>query len=87
MPDYDDTNRGALFRNDKKQSEKHPDYRGSVNVDGVEYWVSSWIKTSKRGEKFMSLSFTAKEPAADPESLKPVEIPDLAKPFDDEIPF
>jgi hypothetical protein len=27
----------------------------------VEYWISSWVKTSKKGEHFMSLAFTAKE--------------------------
>lgn len=60
MTQYDNTNSGALFRNDKK-SEKHPDYRGDINVNGVDYWISAWLKTSKKGTKFMSLSVTEKE--------------------------
>ena len=59
--DYDNTNSGALFKNDKKQSDNHPDYKGTINVDGVDYWLSSWLKTSKSGTKFMSLSVQPKE--------------------------
>jgi len=68
MSDYDNTNSGALFKNDKKDTDKHPDYKGSVNVNGTEYWLSAWIKTSKQGTKFMSLSVKAKDeaPAAKP---------------------
>lgn len=65
MPEYDNNNSGVLFKNDKKETEKHPDYKGSCEVNGVEYWLASWLKTSsKTGEKFMSLSFTPKEDQA-----------------------
>lgn len=57
---YDNSNSGALFKNDDKSSEKHPDYKGSLNVNGVDYWLSSWLKTSKAGAKYMSLSVTPK---------------------------
>jgi uncharacterized protein (DUF736 family) len=56
MSDYDNTNRGALFRNNDKTEETHPDYRGRLNVDGVDLWISAWLKTSKNGMKYMSLS-------------------------------
>lgn len=61
MSDYDNDLRGALFKNDKKESEKHPDYKGQCEVDGVEYWISAWLKKSKAGQTFMSLSFEAKD--------------------------
>ena len=54
--EYDNTNRGSLFKNDRKDDAKFPDYKGSINVDGTEYWLSAWIKVSKDGAKFMSLS-------------------------------
>jgi uncharacterized protein (DUF736 family) len=63
MTDYDDTNRGALFKNDKKESDRHPDYRGNINVGGTEYWLSAWMKTSVKGTRYMSLSVTEKEAA------------------------
>ena len=66
---YDDSNRGALFKNDKKTSDNHPDYKGQANVNGSDCWVSAWIKTDKTGKKYMSLSFQAKE--AKQESPKP----------------
>jgi hypothetical protein len=50
---------GILFKNDKKTSERHPAYKGSVTVRGEEFWLSAWIKEGTRG-KFMSLALTSK---------------------------
>ena len=61
MTEYDNNLRGALFKNDRKENDTHPDYKGSCEIDGTEYWISSWIKSSKEGKKFMSLSFVSKE--------------------------
>lgn len=61
MSDYDNTNTGAIFRNKRKETDKNPDGTGTANIDGVEYWVSSWNKTSKSGEQFRSLSFKRKD--------------------------
>lgn len=57
---YDNRNKGVLFRNEDKQSDKHADYRGSINIDGKEFWLDAWIRTSKKGNKFMSLSVKPK---------------------------
>lgn len=80
--EFDNTNSGALFRNDRKETDKHPDYRGEINVDGVDYWISSWLKTSSKGTKFMSLAVTPKED-------KPAKPAPPSKQLDDdqEIPF
>ena len=60
MSNYDNTNRGVLFKNDRKEKDTHPDYKGSINADGVEYWISAWMKDGAKG-KFMSFSLTPKE--------------------------
>jgi len=59
--EFDNTNRGALFVNDKKAKESQPDYKGSVDVGGTEYWLSGWKKVGKSGVKFLSLSVEKKE--------------------------
>ena len=90
MMDYDNTNRGALFKNDDKQSDKHPDYKGSINIDGVEYWLSSWIKTSKQGNKFMSLSVQPKQQAKPAKQAKQAPQAVDTSGFDDmysDLPF
>lgn len=53
-------NSGSMFRNDDKQSDNQPDYKGSALIDGVEYWVSGWDKRGRNGTDFISLSFRPK---------------------------
>ena len=49
---YDNTNTAVIFKNNKKENEKHPDYRGTINVDGKELEISLWIKEGKAGKFF-----------------------------------
>lgn len=50
---YDNELKFALFKNDKGDNEKRPDYRGTVTVKGVEYKLSGWIADAKSGEKYI----------------------------------
>ena len=52
---FDNTNRGVLFPNDKKGNEKRPDFKGSIDIEGVEYKLSSWVRISAKGEKFHAI--------------------------------
>ena len=79
MKKLDDKNRGTLFRNDRKEGDKSPDFKGSINVGGADHWINGWIRQSKTGEKFMSLSVRPKGEA--PAKKAP------AQDFNDEIPF
>jgi uncharacterized protein (DUF736 family) len=83
---YDNSNRGAIFKNEDKQQDNHPDYKGSLNVNGVDLWVSGWLKTSeKTGKKFMSLSVKPKDAAPVKQASKP-----KSSGFDDmndDVPF
>jgi hypothetical protein len=56
-------NTGTLFKNDQKNSDKHPSYKGSAVIDGTDYWVSLWKNTSeKTGEPILKLAFEKKQP-------------------------
>jgi uncharacterized protein (DUF736 family) len=51
-------NTGAIFKNDNKKAENHPDYKGKVNVNGKDMEIALWMKTSAKGVKFFSVSFS-----------------------------
>jgi len=57
---FDNTNRGVLFKNENKEQETHSDYKGNININGVEYWLNGWLKTSKNGKKYFSLAVKTK---------------------------
>ncbi len=78
---------GVLFKNDRKETERHPHYTGNATINGVEYWVSGWVNTSDKGTKYMRLAFTVKEKTETPKGeIKAKDIPDNFNP-DDDLPF
>ena len=82
---YDNNNRGVLFKNDKRGNEKAPDYRGSAVLNNIDLNISAWIKrSSKTGDKFLSLRFESKT-AAPPKRAPVMD----ETPFDDDkdLPF
>lgn len=51
-----------MFANERKRSDRDPDFTGQGLVGGVEHWVSMWVKRSKKtGEEFFSLSLRPKD--------------------------
>lgn len=56
MTEYDNTNRGALFKNKRKTKPNHPDLTGRINIEGVDHWFSGWTKKSQAGENYISVS-------------------------------
>ena len=59
---YDNSNSGIISKNDRKQTDKHPDYTGTINVNGVPHYLSGWIKQRNDGTgSFLSLQIKPKE--------------------------
>lgn len=63
MPYEQKDNSGSLFKNEKKDTDKHPDRTGSAMIDGRAYWVSGWVKQDRNGNPWMSLAFKPKDEA------------------------
>ena len=82
---------GVLFKNDKKGNEKAPDYTGDYTTqDGNKRRIVAWIKESKTGSKYMSLSFSdmrRQEPKSHPQEAKPENTPMDSSDVYDDIPF
>lgn len=81
MPPYEQKdNSGGLFKNERKESDSHPNMTGTAKIDGVEYYVSGWTKEGKKG-KWISLAFKLKNEVIK-NGLRRSPPPDS-----DEIPF
>lgn len=75
---------GAIFRNSQKQSEKSPDYTGSLTIDGKEIKLSCWIAESKTGIKYFQVKVNNFEAKAQKEQ----PVADTNNDFvDDKVPF
>lgn len=64
-------NSGALFKNENKATDKHPDYSGSCVIDGADFFFDAWLKTADSGRKWMSFSFKRKDKQASAEPQRP----------------
>jgi hypothetical protein len=80
---YDNNNTGALFKNDRmREGKRDPEYTGSAEVDGAEYWVSAWIRNNPKGgaydpakKTFLSLQFTPKQDTFKKQNNRPQSRP------------
>ena len=82
--EFDNTNRGVLLKNDT-ENPKAPQYKGSINVNGQEMWLSAWVKQSQSGKNFMSLSVQPKEQQQPQQQQQ--QAPQQQQSGQEEIPF
>ena len=91
MSNYDNTNKGQIWRNDKKINDKHPDLKGSINIEGVEYWLSCWKRATGANPKSPALRMSVERKEQQPQAQAPqAQAPQAAPPADDpndDIPF
>lgn len=56
---HDNTNKGVLFNEKEVKSDKHPIMTGKLNVEGKDYRIAAWEKTSRDGlSTFLSLAIS-----------------------------
>lgn len=79
-------NSGALFKNTRKEKDTHADYRGTITVEGREFWLDAWLNKDKNGQTYMGLKVKPKEAPADAPAHRDVR-PSPKPVLDDEIPF
>jgi hypothetical protein len=99
---YDNSNSGVMFVNEKDGNERRPDWRGSIEVAGVQYWISGWERESRNGD-IISLRVEPKQardnagaprnppartsaPRGEPAPRTPAQA-QADKDFGDDIPF
>lgn len=63
---YDNTNSGIMARNENRKTDKHPEFSGSINVEGTDYWLSAWVNEGKpggkmEGKKYFSIKLSRKD--------------------------
>ncbi len=88
MAEYDNTNRFALFKNDKQGNDKRPDYSGTVTLEGgKEMRMSAWVREAQSGIKYLSGSLS--ETVADRLKNAPDEPSGLDNAFveGEDVPF
>lgn len=51
-------NSGAIFKNDYKTEDKHPDYKGTCMIDGKQKEIGVWLNETQQGKKYFSLKFS-----------------------------
>ena len=75
-------NTGSIFKNNRKEKDTHPDYKGQINVNGKLLDIALWVKEGSKGSFFsakVSEPFTKeqKDSMYSAEHSKKVETDDL----------
>ncbi len=93
MADYDETNRGKVWKNERRPGKKDPDYRIEFNLDGQDFKIIIWKRAEDANPAAPPWSFKIERPEQpisqrampkrDPISSGPARNADM----DDDIPF
>lgn len=79
-------NTGVLFKNDRK-TEKHPAYKGEINVEGKHYSIALWDRQSSKGTTYLSVVVQEfRDVKNEPKEVKE-EVKESYDNLDDDIPF
>tara|TARA_R110000851_G_scaffold243561_1_gene396168 strand:+ start:229 stop:501 length:273 start_codon:yes stop_codon:yes gene_type:complete len=73
MSNFDNDNRGAIWRNEKKVKDTQPDFTGSIMVDGKDYFVSGWKRKEGASPKSPALSLAVTLKDQQPQQSAPAQ--------------
>ena len=92
--EYDNRNRGVLFKNGRKEKETDADYSGTyTNIDGEEHWLDAYLAKDRNGKTYMRIKTKLKSEAHKQgmekarEALEPQPAPQPEGFPEDDIPF
>lgn len=80
-------NTGALFVNDRKSKDAHPDRSGKINVEGKLYYLDGWLKQDKNGKPWLSLSVKPIEPRTETAPVQQRPVTGTIADMQDDVPF
>ncbi len=64
---YDNSNQFTLSRNEKRNNDRQPEFRGELDIDGVKYELAAWVREVRSGPNAGKKFFSGKvSPKADP---------------------
>jgi len=78
-------NKGVIFTNNYKKADTHPDFKGKINVEGLEKEIALWVKKDKNGNAMFSAAISNPwNPDGDKEPVKEAIKPATKS---DDLPF
>lgn len=82
-------NEGAIWKNEKRTTDRHPHFTGNAVINGVEYWVSAWKRDedAKPNAPALKFSLRPKEQRTDSERSQDAQRPAGGDDFSDDVPF
>ena len=80
--------KGTIFKNDRKEKDMHPDWRGTATINGALVEIALWSRTGQRGE-FYSVAVSNARPRQPQQTQQRSEAPPRRDepPMTDDIPF
>lgn len=80
-------NTGSLFKAKERATDRHPEYTGSINIDGREYWLAGWVKEGQ-SQKYFSLAVKPKDEKQAPKQVAQTKGgPKAFDDFKEDLPF
>ena len=78
---------GSLFKNNYKNADNHPDYKGNGKVGEEEHDIAAWVRKDKNGNSFFSVKISPKMVRSDAPKPAAPAAPAKTVSVTDDLPF